>query len=341
VGQSDIIRQIDRFLETEIEARALALAFSLGWIDRLAGCVAVARSELQRSARMPDAASTLLIQLLAGNEVVQGADEVSLSSGFRNALVHRDLLEAKLWFNNLVAPDVHELFGELLTDVPEFMARAKVFELFRYDRCLEVTPENLAATRRWVSYTTTLTKYEVPACLERLDLSGHFRMLDVGGNSGEFARLACAATPGLAATVFDLPVVCALGREHIAGSPEAGRIVFIEGDLRVDPLPPGHDLISFKSVLHDWPEDHVVQFLKKAAEGLAPGGRIVIFERAPIELRGERLAYSMIANLVFLPFFRGPDLYANRLQELGLVDLRIETIGLEMPFFLVTARKPE
>jgi len=289
---------------------------------------------------MPDAAFNLLLQLLARNEVFRGDDEISLSPGFRNALVHRDLLEAKLWFNNLVAPDVHELFGELLTDVPRFMARAKVFELFRYDRCLEVTPENLAATRRWVSYTTTLTKYEAPACLERLNLTGHRRMLDVGGNSGEFARQACARTPGLTATVFDLPVVCALGREHIAGSLEAGRLAFKEGDLRSDSLPTSHDLISFKSVLHDWPEDHAAEFLKKAVDALEPGGQIVIFERAPIELRGARLSYSMVANLVFLPFFRSPDLYLNRFKELGLVDINTDTTEMETHFFLVTARKP-
>ena len=127
---------------------------------------------------------------------------------------------------------------------------------------------------------------------------------------------------------------------RFAGSLEAGRVAFKEGDLRSDPLPTSHDLISFKSVLHDWPDDHAAEFLEKAVDALEPGGQIVIFERAPIELRGARLSYSMVANLVFLPFFRSPDLYLNRFKELGLVDINTDTTEMETRFFLVTARKP-
>jgi SAM-dependent methyltransferase len=333
------IRQVDRFLETEIEARALAMAFSRGLVDRMVGGQATARSELHRLARMPEAAFSLLVQLLAGNDVVRGEDPIRLSPGFREALAYRDLLEAKLWFANLVAPDVHALFPELLSDVPAFMAQARVFELFRYDRCVTVTPENLAATARWVGYTTTLTRYEAKACLDRLDLAGHRHVMDVGGNSGEFVRQICQRYPAMKATVFDLPVVCELGRRHVSTSPQAGRIAFVDGDLRNDPLPAGHDVIGFKSVLHDWPEHDAGAFIGKAVSALAPGGRLVIFERMPIDLEGKRMPYSMVANLVFLPFFRSPDFYAGELEKCGMVDVTVETVGIEMPFAIVTARK--
>lgn len=340
MNSSDIIRGVGSFLETEIEARSLTLAFSLGLIDRLVAAAACSREELRAAANMPEAGFSFLVHVLAGNGVVRGEDPIRLTAAFRDVLAWRDLLEARLWFANLVAPDVHQLLGELLGDVPTFMARAKVFELFRYDRCLDVTPANVEATRRWVSYTTTLTRYEAPACLDRLDLAGHRRLLDVGGNSGEFARQACARNEGLEALVFDLPVVCALGREHVAASPQAARMAFREGDLRRDELPGGHDVVSFKSVLHDWPDDDALAFLDKAAGALEPGGRIVVFERAPIASAGGRLPYSMVANLVFLPFFRSPEFYVEKLKVLGFVDIAVETIGLEMPFFLVTGSKP-
>jgi hypothetical protein len=338
-SRADPIRSVDRFLETELEARALALAFSLGLVDRLAGKGTVARSELLAMSGMPEAAFGLFVQLLAGNDVVRAGDAVHLSSTFRAALAYRDLLEARLWFLNLVAPDIHGLFPELLRDVPEFMARAKVFELFRYDRCMEVTPANLAATAQWVGYTSTLTRYEAPACLDRLDLAGSRRLMDVGGNSGEFARQACARFAGLEATVFDLPVVCALGRRHLAASASAGRVAFHEGDLRADALPAGHDVVSFKSVLHDWPPEHAAAFLGKAAAALEPGGRLIIFERVPLDLRGASPVYSMVADLVFLPFFRSPDFYVRHLTELGFAEISVERIELDTPFSLVTARK--
>ncbi len=56
---ADPIRQVDRFLETEIEARALALAFSVGLVDRLDGGRVAARDELHRLAAMPEAARVL------------------------------------------------------------------------------------------------------------------------------------------------------------------------------------------------------------------------------------------------------------------------------------------
>src|SRR4029078_2170107 len=97
------------------------------------------------------------LQLLAGIGVIRAGDTIRLTADFRDLLARRDLLEAKLWFANLVAPDVHGVFADLFYEIPEFMARAAVFELFRYDRCLEVTPENVDAAAQWVGYTTTLS----------------------------------------------------------------------------------------------------------------------------------------------------------------------------------------
>ena len=43
--------------------------------------------------------------------------------------------------------------------------------------------------------------------------------------------------------------------------------------------------------------------------------------------------------LLFFRNFRSPLFYQERLKELGFVDIEIQTIHLEMPFFLVTARR--
>ncbi|WP_395446244.1 methyltransferase (plasmid) [Aminobacter sp. UC22_36] len=337
---SNVFEMVDRYLATELSARALALAFACGWIDRLAAGDRLHAQALSELAQMPQGGAQAVLDLLSASRVVEKSGGYGLVPEFRQALEMRDLLEAKLWFANLVAPDVHEHFEALLTDVPRFMAHAKVFELFRYDRCFEVTPEHMELTRRWVSYTTTLTRYEAPAALARLDLNGHHSMLDVGGNSGEFARQACAGQPDLIATVYDLPAVCELGREHVANFAEGSRIKFQVGDLRGQELPSGHDIISFKSVLHDWPEDYAAAFLGKAVAALEPGGRLVIFERGTIRLDEAPLTYAMVPNLVFLPFFRDPGLYLDTLAGLGMTDIAVEWMELDMPFFLVTARKP-
>jgi len=336
----DAFACVDRHLATETEARALALALDLGWIDRLA-VGSVPANRLPSAAGMPDTAVALVLSLLSAAGVATPTPGgVALTAAFRETLRFRDLLEARLWFLGEVSPDVHRHFGALLTDLPAFMERATVFELFRYDRCFDVKPENLALSGRWVAYTTTLTRYEAPACWSRVDPRGATRLLDLGGNSGEFARQACVVAPRLHATVFDLPVVCALGRRHVADLPGGERLSFVSGDLRHDALPQGHDLVSFKSVLHDWPDEFALAFVDRAIGALAPGGRLVIFERATIPLDRRRLSHAMSANLVFLPFFRDARFYLDALARHGLGDIRCETVELDMPFHLITGTKP-
>jgi SAM-dependent methyltransferase len=255
-------------------------------------------------------------------------------------LAYRELLEAKLAFLDLAAGDVARHLGAFLRGPEAFMAEARVFDLFRYDRCLEVTAGNLAATRPWVAYTSALTRYEAEAGLDRLDLGERRRLLDIGGNSGAFALAACRRHPGLLATVFDLPVVAAIGREHVAGTAEAARIRFVAGDMRRDPLPDGHDAVLLKSVLHDWPEPEAQAILTRAARRVAPGGVVAVFERGKLPLTGEGISYAMTANLVFGHFFRPAGLYAETMAAAGLTGIVVETIPLDVPFHLVTGRRP-
>jgi ubiquinone/menaquinone biosynthesis C-methylase UbiE len=163
--------------------------------------------------------------------------------------------------------------------------------------------------------------------------------LDIGGNSGEFVLRICKNYPNIHATVLDLPLVCQVGLEHLRSEPEAERISFIKGNALADELPKDFDLISFKSMLHDWPENEAKQFITKASQSLQPGGTLLIFERGPIEVNETPLPYSMIPFLLFFRSFRSPAVYKEQLETLGFQDIGIQRIDLEMPFYLVTAKK--
>jgi SAM-dependent methyltransferase len=119
----------------------------------------------------------------------------------------------------------------------------------------------------------------------------------------------------------------------------ADRISFIKGDALADVLPTGFDLITFKSMLHDWPEKEAKQFIARASRSLEPGGRLLIFERGPFEVGETTLSYSMIPFLLFFRSFRSPEVYVEHLEDLGFQDIRTQRIDLEMPFFLVTGIK--
>jgi SAM-dependent methyltransferase len=335
---------VNAFLSTAMDARAIKSAIELGILDKLFADQAISLSSLAAERRISPAGLRLLADLLEANNVItRTGDLIALTPGFRAALQFRDLLESRIAFSDLVWPDVHTLFTALLTDLPQFMTRSKVFELFRYDRCIDVTSENLAATAVWTRFTTCLTKYEAAAVLDEIDIAPVRDFIDLGGNTGEFALQACRRNAKLEATVVDLPVVCALGRNHIAAAAdaaEAARIRFLPCDMRRDELPAAADLVSFKSVLHDWPDADAENLLTRARALVRPGGRIIIFERAPIELRGRRLPYSMAPDLVFLHFLRPADLYLRKLAELGFAAIEHRRIELDTGFHLIVAHRP-
>lgn len=279
--------------------------------------------------------SLILRGLLQGAGVLEGD---YLSPAFAEMLSERrDILEQKLAFLKIAAADL--LFGatDLFTDLPRFRARAGTFGLFRYDLAMTTAPDHLAATRKWVAYVEALSRAEIPvlAPVVAAGLVGARRLVEVGGNTGLFAEALVALVPGLQAVVMDLPAVCALGQARTGG------VAFVAGDARRDPWPQvaqrSPDAVLFKSVLHDWQADEMVGFLARAHAHLAPGGRVVIAERS--NLPPGPAAFSMVANLVFAPFYRPPELYLAALEQAGFGPASLRWVEVEMPFMVLTARK--
>ena len=331
---------VDDFIADVAGARSLASAFEFGLVDLLVSKPSCNMDELGAHAKLDARGLGLLLGMLQANRVVELAHgNASLTASFTAALHYRDLLEAKLDFANLVAPDFLGLFSQLLAAPERFFGKARLFELFSYQRCFEPTAENLANTARWVGITTALTRYEAAACIGRHDFSQHARMLDVGGNSGEFALQVCRRQAGLRATVYDLPLVCEIGAKHVATEHAGRRIEFVHADAGGGALPQGYDVVTFKSMLHDWPEAEMRRFLARAYQALAPGGTVLIFERSLVGIGDRQVPYSMLPLLLFFRSYRSSEDYGFALRAAGFRDVAAQTIELDMPFMLVTAKK--
>jgi SAM-dependent methyltransferase len=332
---------VDSFIRTAFDARALATAFEIGLVDFMLQTGSSGLDSLATRWSTGLQAMRLLVSLLVANRVVEEKDgRINLTDEFLDALRFRDLLQLKVQMANFAAHDFLDYFSDLICRPDHFGQKSSFRRLFDYGRCFEHSKENYDRTKRWMWITTTLTKYEARACLAHYDFSRYRRILDIGGNSGEFVLRICRNHPEIHATVFDLPLVCDIGLEHVRSEPEANRIAFVKGNALTDDLPGGFDLVAFKSMLHDWPEKEAGHFLAKAARSLKPGGTLLIFERGPIEADKGMLPYSAIPMLLFFHSFRGPSLYEEQLNAFGFENVKVQGIDLETPFFLLTGIKP-
>lgn len=337
---------VDAFMVDMAGATALSTAFETGVVDHLAAHPSCRVGDLQNALKLDARGLQFLLGLLRAHGVLGTgtgtADALDLTPAFRAALGFRDILEAKLYFAKLVAPDFIQLLTALLMEPARFAEHARIFKLFSYQHALVSTLDNLAQTARWMRLTTALTTCEAAACMAVHDFSGYRRMLDVGGNSGEFALRLCRAHHALEATVYDLPVVCDIGAAHVAEAGEGSRIRFVRRDPAQTALPGGQDLVTFKSMLHDWPDAEMADFLRRAREALAPGGTLLIFERRqlPDGPGALPLPYGQVPLMLFFRSYRTPQAYCAQLSALGFEAISVSEVLLDMPFILITARRP-
>jgi hypothetical protein len=248
-----------------------------------------------------------------------------------------DALKRRADFVALAACDVLMHGDSLLSDPQAFQRAAATFRFFRYDRALGTGAAHLEDTAPWAEYVSDLTAREGPDLVPLIPLEGVDHLLEVGGNTGVFARGLLERHAGLRATVLDLPAVCHFGARRL---PEAlaNRLAFLAGDARKIEWPAG-DAVLFKSVLHDWTEDAAQQMLNKAAQHVPVGGRVIICERGPIEAEPVMRGASAAANLVFAQYYRSPAFYEQALEEAGLRLLARRSVTLDMAFHVVAGER--
>ena len=332
---------IDRFTSTLVGTRALATAFEVGFVDLLLEEENAGRSLISDRLKIDGQGLGILLGVLTRSGVIEESNgTVALTNRFRNALEYRDLMEVRATLSHLCTLDLIDHFTSLIKDPDRFLGSTRLFRLFDYGHATVPGSENLEKTRNWVRMTTTLTKYEAGVVMKHHDFSQYSRVLDIGGNSGEFVLRICRAHPEMMSTVFDLPQVCDVGRQYVAGEPESGRIDFIGGNALTDALPGGFDAVTLKSILHDWPEAAARRFIQRAGECVVPGGTVLIFERGPLDVGKSDIPFHLVPYLLFARFFRTPELYVDELTRMGFKDVKIEMIELDMSFSMVTGTRP-
>jgi 2,7-dihydroxy-5-methyl-1-naphthoate 7-O-methyltransferase len=100
-------------------------------------------------------------------------------------------------------------------------------------------------------------------------------VVDVGGGTGAMLAAILAANPPIRGTLVDLPGTVARSPETFAAAGVADRVTTIAQSF-FDPLPAGADVYVLRKVINDWPDPQAVAILRRCAEALGPGGRVIV-----------------------------------------------------------------
>lgn len=152
-----------------------------------------------------------------------------------------------------------------------------------YEALSELSPE---VRRAWFEFDHYHSDGVFSLCIERvfaaLATSSTASLVDIGGNTGKFARLVLtrAATPGtspLRYTMVDLPGQIATAREELGDL--AAHAAFAPRNLLDPDAPlPNADVVWMSQFLDCFSEAQIVSILKRVAHALSSGGRVFILE---------------------------------------------------------------
>lgn len=163
-----------------------------------------------------------------------------------------------------------------------------------------------------------------PAVVAAFDLSPFRHLADLGGATGHLALAAVEKYPHIAATLFDLPEVIEVAREHTGN-----RVTLIAGDFFNDPLPSA-DLYALGRILHDWNEDKIRRLLDRIHAALPPDGGLLLAEKLLHEdRRGPVSTHMQSLNMLVCTEGRERSLseYTSLLREAGFQKVRGHVTG--------------
>lgn len=175
------------------------------------------------------------------------------------------------------SPGARWLLGLLRADAPA-ANKADEGKAFIYREGLDSAMDAADSARRLTLALSGRARNIAPYLVEGLPLGDAKFLVDVAGGSGIFAVACLERNPHLRAAVWDRPAVLAVAREFAERHGVADRLELVPGDMFADPVPAGADVVLLSNVLHDWDEPTCARLVRKMADALPSGGRLVVHD---------------------------------------------------------------
>lgn len=119
---------------------------------------------------------------------------------------------------------------------------------------------------------------EPAAVAAAYDFSGAERIVDVGGGIGAVLLEILRSHAGPRGVLFDVAEVADHARKHVAEAGMAHRCEVSSGDF-LDSVPAGADVYLLSRILHDWDDTTCVRILRRCAEAMTAGSKLLVVEK--------------------------------------------------------------
>jgi ubiquinone/menaquinone biosynthesis C-methylase UbiE len=225
----------------------------------------------------------------------------------------------------------HEVCWAGLADLPAALTEARpvgLRHLGPWATIYEGLPQLPDAAREaWFAYDHGHSDRAFGDIVDRMKARPQLTILDVGANTGRFARALLTAHAGATTTMLDHPGQLALADAALTDAGVRDRATLHGIDLlNADaPFPGTHDVVWISQCLDCFGPADIVHILRRARGALAPGGEVWVLEVCPDRQASPAAAASLrLTSLYFIAlangvsrFYRGSD-YLQLAAEAGL-----------------------
>ena len=149
---------------------------------------------------------------------------------------------------------------------------------FIYRGGIESAMEAEDSARHFTMALAGRAKNVAPSLADAVSMDDSRLLLDVGGGTGIYSYAMLQKNPHLKAIVFDRPEVLKVAEEMGQSYGVLDRVELVAGDMFADELPGGADTILLSNILHDWDVPECGQLVRRCADGLPGGGRLLVHD---------------------------------------------------------------
>ena len=170
-----------------------------------------------------------------------------------------------------------------------------------------------------------------PKIAGQLNFKGARSLLDLGGGPGTYALAFLAKNPQLHATVCDRAPALDIAREIAARHPAGTRLSYLPLDFMTQPIPGRYDAVWLSNVAHIYSPRDNQRLLRRIADRLTPGGRLLIQDAWLHDRQGLLPQEANLFAVTMLLFTEGGNTYTAReatawLRRAGFRRIRVLSI---------------